>query len=76
MSRSRKKTKIFGNAGGSDKPGKQLANRKLRKHSKAQLKKGDFDKPMPHKNEVDNVWNFPKDGKNYWKNAQEEDMRK
>jgi hypothetical protein len=36
----------------------------------------DEDTLVPDINEVSNVWNFPKDGKHYWADAQEKDMRK
>lgn len=69
MSRSRKKTKIFGNAGRSDKTDKRMANRKLRRL----VNSGKYELNI---RDVSNVWNFSKDGKHYYDNAGEEDMRK
>ena len=69
MSRSRKKTKVFGNAGASDKYDKRMANRKLRRLRRA----GDDDLGI---RDVSNPWGWSKDGRHYWKDATEKDMRK
>lgn len=69
MSRSYRKTKVFGIAGGSDKMGKRFANRALRKR----VKQGAWDLRI---REVSDPWDWSKDGKHYWANATERDMRK
>ncbi len=67
MSRSRRKTPIFGIAGGvSEKQDKRKANRKARK-------KQNWNKDL---REVSDNWGFAKDGKRYQQEAEEEDMRK
>lgn len=77
MSRSRRRTKITSwTTSCSEKKDKQLANRKMRKKIKEQIKKEKFDKPFPHKYEIEDNWNWAKDGKAYQKNMTEEDMRK
>ena len=69
MSRSRKKTKIFGHGSGSDKYDKRQANRKLRRIVRA----GDEDATI---RDVSDPWGWSKDGKHYWEKATEKDMRK
>lgn len=79
MSRSRRKTKIFGHTGcPSEKEDKQLANRALRRISKIEIDSiDDFDNLIvPDINEVSSLWNFGKDGKSWWGKATEKDMRK
>ena len=61
MSRSKKKTPIIGNAGTSDKEDKRRANRVFRRREKDAIRK---DKDPPEDlNEVSDVWDFSKDGK-------------
>jgi len=70
MSRSRRRTKIFGNAvASSEKQDKRKANRALRRR----VKSGDYDAMIK---DVSDPWAFNKDGKNYWEDATEKDMRK
>ena len=70
MSRSYRKTKIFGNSGNvSEKQDKRIANRCLR----SRVRCGELNLTL---REVSNPWDFAKDGKNYWANATEKDMRK
>lgn len=76
MSRSKRKTPIFGNGGGSEKDDKRIANRKLRRKSKSLLQNFTEDTIMPLLNEVSNLWDMAKDGKSYWGKATEKDMRK
>ena len=76
MSRSKRKTKYFGNAGGSEKKDKRLANRMFRKLEKTKIAMQQFEKLPVYMNEVMNVWAMAKDGKSYWKNAVKKDMRK
>lgn len=74
MSRSFKKTKIFGNASNSDKQSKRKANRKLRKAiSNVDLLETEV---LPKIRDVSSTWGFAKDGKHYWAKATEKDMRK
>lgn len=75
MSRSKKKIPYFGNASGSDKEGKQKANRALRVRIK-QILRINYEKELPLLREVSNVWSFNKDGKHYWRNTTPKDMRK
>lgn len=65
MSRSKKKTPIFGNAGGSEKQDKRIANRKLRRKVNELNKKPDEDVQFPKIKEVSNPWGMSKDGKHY-----------
>lgn len=75
MSDSRKKTKIQGITGAkSEKVEKQDANRKQRRIVKQKVKQGD--ETLPLKRETSNVWAFGKDGKKYYLNIDEKDMRK
>ena len=76
MSRSIRKTKIFGNGGGSEKKDKRLANRMFRKLEKTKIAMQQFEKLPVYMSEVMNLWEMSKDGKNYWKNAEKKDMRK
>ena len=76
MGKSYRKTKIFGCAGGSDKKDKRLCNRALRKKVREQLKQEDYDKPFPIKQEIIDEYSMTNDGKHYWKDAKDEDMRK
>lgn len=70
MSRSYRKTKIFGIASwGSDKFGKRKANRALRRH----VHQGEYHLIL---RDVSNPWNWSKDGKRYWRGATDADMRK
>ncbi|MDH7461390.1 hypothetical protein QEG73_08865 [Chitinophagaceae bacterium 26-R-25] len=75
MSRSKKKTPITGITGAeSEKNDKRIANRKFRRITKMQVKKGD-DKFVELK-EISNVWSFDKDGKHYLKSPTKKDLRK
>lgn len=76
MSKSFRKSKIFGNCGGkrdSEKKDKLISNRSLRRKNKTELKSG---KLLTSKRENSNIWSFKKDGKHYWKDATKKDMRK
>lgn len=84
VSRSRRKTKIFGiTTAESEKQDKRKANRKFRKSVKDQLKnlpvhEEELDDLMfpDHLREVHEEYLMDKDGKKYWADAQEKDMRK
>ena len=51
-----------------------MANRRLRRKVKSRL--GTGDEEMPLQREVSDVWSFDKDGKAYWSDALEKEMRK
>ena len=75
MSRSYRRTPIFGiTTSRSEKQDKALANRRLRRKVKSRL--GTGDEEMPLLREVSDVWSFDKDGKAYWSDALEKEMRK
>ena len=74
MSRSYKRTPIFGNACcDSEKEDKQLWHRAFRRKTKLALKSGLY---LPDFREVSNPWDFGKDGKHYWPEATKKDMIK
>jgi hypothetical protein len=74
MSRSRIKTPILGIASVSDKEGKRQANRAFRRNVHMEVLKGK--EIVSLLREVSNVWDFPKDGKRYWKNLPDKYLRK
>lgn len=75
MSRSRKKTPIFGNTNAaSEKKDKRKANRMFRRITKRTLEAEDY--PPPKKREASEVWKFGKDGKYYKREATKKDLRK
>ena len=65
MARSYRRNPIIGACSHSDKPGKLIANRALRRRVRQTLHtSNDFDGlVLPHLREVSDVWDFPKDGK-------------
>ncbi len=64
MSRSKRKTPITGiTTCESEKQDKRKANRKLRRKTREEIKKGNDTLPLLR--EVSNVWDFGKDGKWY-----------
>lgn len=74
MSRSYRKTPIFGNCiAHSEKEDKRLANRKWRRITKQAIKS---EKEPPRQREVSDIWKFKKDGKRYFRNFHEKWMRK
>lgn len=77
MSRSRKKTPIFGvaNRKNSEKEYKMLANKKFRRKSKMKLFHSKQDIPLKVR-EVSDVWTWPHDGMFYYQAAKDADMRK
>jgi hypothetical protein len=76
MSRSKRKTKIFGYCGFSEKKDKRMANRIFRRKTRCFLKI-DVENTLPiDLNEVYNVYNMEKDGKHYWADAPDKAMRK
>lgn len=75
MSRSRRKTPKKGITGAeTEKENKREANRKYRRVTKIQVKKGDSE--LPAVKETSNVWSFDKDGKQFLKKPTKKDLRK
>jgi len=75
MSRSRKKTKIHGiTTARSEKQDKRIANRRYRRTVKPKVKAGDV--ILPEIREISDIWLFEKDGKTYYKNMSDKDLRK
>ena len=73
MSRSTKKTPIFGHCGKSEKKDKQLVNRMLRRLTKIKIITEKFEELPYCLDEVFNVWAMSKDGKYYWKEGETEE---
>lgn len=74
MSRSRRKTPIFGiTLADSDKADKRIANRRWRSRSRQAIRQG---KEPPMLREVSDAWDFAKDGRHYWADATAKDKRK
>lgn len=65
MSRSRRKTPIIGNCGGSEKWDKRSANRRHRVRVKQAMKAGEFE-DLPDLREISDPWGMNKDGKFYF----------
>jgi len=66
MSRSYRKTPIFGNTTAeSDKPGRKIDHRRYRHYYKDKIRHEEYDDIEPP-NYKENPWGWPKDGKNYW----------
>ena len=78
MSRSRRKTPIFGYTGAkSDHPWKKAASRKVRRRVKQALSATlDDDRFSGKRWELVNPWSSDKDGKHWWGDAGPKDMRK
>jgi hypothetical protein len=78
MSRSRRKTPIFGNTTAkSDAEWKAKAARKLRRKVKQHLESTyDGDGFAGKRWDAVNPWSSEKDGKHYWTRAKPKDMRK
>ncbi len=75
MSRSRRKTPIFGmTTNDSEKDFKQQEHQRERAAVRTALQ-SDADL-LPDPKEFGNPWAGPKDGKNYWKDAKPSNMRK
>jgi hypothetical protein len=71
MSRSRKHTPISSNTtSSSEKRDKRIANRKLRRRTKATVQTNPEAESLPELREVSDVWGMDKDGKHYF-NADE-----
>lgn len=80
MSRSRRKTKIFGiTTARSEKEDKVLNHRRIRRSVAESIRKsvrtGD-EPPSFDKNDGVQIWSWAKDGKTYFGEATEKDMRK
>jgi len=65
MGKSYRKTPIMGNASGSEKEDKRIANGKFRKKSKQKLHEHELDGLPYDLDEVYNKWSMAKDGKSY-----------
>lgn len=84
MTDSYRKTPIFsitvGGHNRGEKSDKQAANRQERRLIAQKTHELVFDDEphpvLPKKRELSNVWGFRKDGRRYWQNAQDSDMRK
>ena len=75
MSRSKKKTKKQGiTTAPSEKENKQVANRKLRRIVKQEVKQGKTE--ISELREISNVWSFDKDGKIYNSEMTDKELRK
>ena len=76
MSRSRRKTPIFGNTTSrSEKEYKRQENRRRRRKDNILLDQAEEDGYTSDK-EFGNRWGGPKDGRQYWEDARPKDMRK
>lgn len=74
MSRSRRKTPVFGNTtSGSDKPYKRQENKAKRRAVRVAVS---TEREPPPEKAFGNPWGGPKDGKHYWKRATKKDMAK
>ena len=73
MSRSRRKTPVFGHCADTDKPFKLTEHRRERRAVKISLKAG---LEPEHPKAFGNPWASCKDGKSYWTGAGPKDMRK
>lgn len=74
MSRSKRKTKIFGiTCAASEKIFKRQEHSRERSAVRDAL---NSDKDTPHPKKFGNRWAGPKDGRQYWRNANKKDMRK
>jgi len=86
MSRSIRKTKIFGNVGSlchaSEKKDKKLFHkmyRSLEREIVRKIEQGAVDSENVvffNEEETMDVWSMDKDGKHYWEDVEEKDMRK
>ena len=81
MSRSQRKSKIFGiTKCESEKQFKRKYNRMYRHKVRSMLKDsiddGYGDVLLPELGEIVDIWSGNKDGKHYWKNCEDSDMRK
>jgi len=75
MSRSTRKTPKSGiTTAETEKENKRRANRKFRRVTKLQVKKGRDEPSLPR--ELSNVWSFDKDGKQFLKKPTKKDLRK
>ena len=77
MSRSRRKTPIFGiTTAPSEAEDKRLWHKRLRAKTRDQLKAGPDDHIPVDRREVSDPWGMAKDGKRYWKKAPPKSLRK
>ena len=73
MSRSRRKTPIFGNASHSEAKDKKIANRMFRKRTRNKIAMEQFEQLPLKLDDVLNVWAMAKDGKGYWRDGKTRD---
>lgn len=76
MSRSFRKTKVFGNCGNSEKKCKRLNNRMFRKKEKQAIQKDKEEDCPVDMNEIRSTWTMRKDGKHWWNSATKRYMSK
>ena len=77
MTRSRKKTPMFGiSTSVSEKADKVAAHKRERRKVRTRLRVEPEAAVLPHRLEISNVWAYAKDGKRYRKTATKKDMRK
>ena len=76
MSRSYRRTPIFGNAtAASEKQDKRITSGIFRATERAQIAAGE-EAVIERRREALNPWSMAKDGKNWWSRATPKDMRK
>ena len=77
MTRSRKKTPMFGvSTSVSEKADKVAAHKRERRKVRTRLRAEPDAAVLPHRREISNVWAYAKDGKRYRKTVTRKDMRK
>jgi hypothetical protein len=77
MTRSRKKTPMFGiSTSVSEKADKVAAHKRERRQVRTRLRVEPDAPVLPHRREISDVWAYAKDGKRYRKSASRKDMRK
>lgn len=77
MTRSRKKTPVFGiSTSVSEKADKVAAHKRERRKIRTRLRIEPDAELLPHPREISNVWAYAKDGKRYRKAVSPKDMRK
>lgn len=76
MSRSRKKSKILGFAtSDSEAADKRIWHKRMRAAERDRLITDPESEPT-HQNDVSNPWSMAKDGKHYWSEMPEDQLRK
>lgn len=75
MSRSKRKTPIYGICGGSEKEDKRIWHRRFRRKEKVALSKQHDEHISTDHREVSNPWSMSKDGKMYWSEVDQQRFR-